>query len=314
MLTMSPRALLGALAALPTADEAVVMRLQGELGNQLFQFAAGTSLARRLECPLRFDVEHHQPVVAHCVGDAFVPAAEVDLLRCAELRSTAVEQWVRTLQLRMWLPLRRRLHRPERHLQLVDSFRLDPRVASLTAPCFVRGYLQNLGLFRDVLDQVVDLVLHHLGEHPSSGGADTPVVGVHFRRTDYLDRGWELPMEYYAAALAIVDQSLGPVVLRVFADDDLFAQLMVEHLMAEGRKAEVAVAVGDHGHPAVDALVAMARCDHLVIANSTFSWWGAALGDRLRPDAARLVITPERWRVDRPPPDLALPGWRAVAL
>jgi hypothetical protein len=316
---MSTRALAAAALATRTADDVVVMRLQGELGNQLFQFALGTALAQRLGCPLRFDVAHHEPTLAHCIGDAYVTASDVDLLRVAELRAVPIEQWVRSLQIRAWLPARRRRHRPERHLDSRDPFQRDPRLDQLAAPCFVRGYFQCVSLFAPVLDRVLDHVLAELGEAPAASSATaTEVVGVHFRRGDYLPRGWELSMDYYEAALARLDAQLGPVTLRVYADDAVFGQLMVEHLQGRGRHAELADEPGVHAHPAVDALIDMARCDHLVIANSTFSWWAAALGDHLHPDVLhpgrpRLVLTPERWRQDRPPPDLVLPGWQAVA-
>ncbi len=314
----SPRALAAAALASRAAPDMVVMRLQGELGNQLFQYAVGTAITRRLGCPLRFDVAHHAPTLSHCIGDAFVLASDAELLRVAELRATPVEQWVRSLQLRAWLPLRRRRHRPERHINSRDPFRLDPRLDELVAPCFVRGYFQRVGLFADVLDDVVETVLSELGEAPSpdpapaSTAAEPEVVGVHFRRGDYLPRGWELSMDYYDAALVRIDEQLGSVRLRVFADDEVFGRLMVEHLEGQGRTAELATDPGVHEHPAVDALVSMARCDHLVIANSTFSWWAAALGDRLRRNRPRLVLTPSRWRQDRPPPDLVLPGWQTV--
>ncbi len=315
---MSTRALAAAALGLFAADDVVVMRLQGELGNQLFQFALGTALSRRLGCPLRFDVEHHDPTLAHCIGTAYVEASDVDLLRVAELRATPVDQWVRTVQLRVWLPLRRRRHRPERHLNSKEAFRHDPRVDQLVAPCFIRGHFQCLALFESVLDPVIDHVLTELGEAPAETPASPPVVGLHFRRGDYLPRGWELSMDYYDAALARVDEQLGEVQLRIYADDAVFGGLMVEHLRGRGRSAELATDQGVHAHPAVDALVDMARCDHLVIANSTFSWWAGALGDHLRlgtvaPGAGRLVLAPERWRRDRPPPDLVRPGWQTVA-
>ncbi len=310
----STRALAAAALGSRRAPDAVVMRLQGELGNQLFQFAAGTAISRRLSCPLRFDVEHHAPVLADCIGDAFELASDAELLRVAELRANAPEQWARSLQLRAWLPMRRRLGRPERHINSQDPFRVDRRLDELQAPCFVRGYFQRVGLFAHVLDDVIGTVVAELGEEarPAAARPDTEVVGLHFRRGDYLPRGWELSMDYYDAALACIDGQLGPVRLRVFADDEVFGQLMVEHLEGQGRRAELATEPGVHVHPAVDALVHMARCDHLVIANSTFSWWAAALGDRLCPDRPRLVLTPARWRQDRQPPDLVLPGWRAI--
>ena len=192
-----------------------------------------------------------------------------------------------------------------------DTFRLDPRLASLSAPCFVRGYLQNLGLFRDVLDQVVDLVLgrpgrasrHRRGRRPG-GRASTSAAP-----TTWTGAGrcpWRTTPPPWPSSTSRWDRC----VLRVFADDDLFARLMVEHLTAEGRKAEVALTVGDHGHPAVDALVSDGalrppghrQLDLLVV--------GGGPGRSPPPDRPRLVIAPERWR-SRPAP--TRPGPARVA-
>jgi hypothetical protein len=52
----------------------------------------------------------------------------------------------------------------------------------------------------------------------------------------------------------------------------------------------------------------MSMCHHHVIANSTFSWWGAWLNPR--PD--KTVVAPTRWRNDRPTIDVVPPGWLQV--
>ncbi len=307
---MSVRALAAAVASGRRDDDCVIMRLQGELGNQLFQYATGLALARRLGIPLRFDLDKHEPTLAHCIGDDYVGATDAQLWRCAELRDTPTEMWARSLQIRAWLPYRRARHRPERHLQLTDPFILDPRIERMDAPCFVRGYFQHLGYFADVLDEVVKQFASHLFGPDERPAGRQAVVGLHFRRGDYLPRGWELSMAYYEAALAVLEAEVPSARLQIFADDAVFAELMVEHLIQQGRRAELAPDGPVRVHPAVDALVDMARCDHLVIANSTFSWWAGALGDHLVGGADRLVLTPARWRRD---PTAARAGARRLA-
>jgi hypothetical protein len=65
----------------------------------------------------------------------------------------------------------------------------------------------------------------------------------------------------------------------------------------------------DSPEAALADLTLMRRCRHFVIANSSFSWWGAWLGSHPQ----KRVIAPARWFADgRATPDLLPPDWRRV--
>ncbi len=178
--------------------------------------------------------------MAACVGDAFVTATHAELLRCAELDdSGSVSRLVRSLQKRLWLPYRQARGRPERRLVIEESLGYDERFERVAAPSLVSGYFQNLAYFDDVLDQVCDRIVGELGLDDDASAAGE-VVGLHFRRGDYLPRDWALPMPYYDQALALIDVEVSDPRLVVFSDDPVFADLMVEHLVSAGRQATAA--------------------------------------------------------------------------
>jgi len=145
----------------------------------------------------------------------------------------------------------------------------------------------------------------------SPEGARVPgeVVAVHVRRTDYAEYAKTHPLlgeAYYRDAAEVVraaaaaspadlsgtlERALSrgedpPIVFLVFCDDEDWcrAQRWVSELAGAGGRVEV---VG--GVPDVIALRLMALCKHLIIANSSFSWWAAYLSARRAPNAAVLL-------------------------
>ena len=250
------------------------MALHNGLGNQLFEMAAGYALATRLSAPLRYDPTGlDQPDVVHLLPSwLWHPATTVELLRCASVQGSG----------------RRLLHRTQRHVlaRLLEAGGLpprrlppglprsfDPRFDELVAPCHLAGYFQNPSYFVPTIGPFSDTICEQVGLEAPSGGP--PVVAVQYRRGDYVPRRWDLPGSYYEDALALVAEELGDVALRVFSDDPLFAELARDRLATRGWRVlppEAPV----HPVEAVDQLMAMARCCHQVLANSTFGWWGVA--------------------------------------
>ena len=134
-----------------------------------------------------------------------------------------------------------------------------------------------------------------------------PLVSLHVRRGDYVNTGladaWgNLAADgYYDRAVA----SLGAdVTYLVFSDDIAWCR---ESLELEGAESVEFVDV-DHG----TSLAVMAGCDVNIIANSSFSWWGAYL------NPAADVYAPSRWFGPAMPPpndrqdDIVPPTWRRI--
>ena len=139
-------------------------------------------------------------------------------------------------------------------------------------------------------------------------------ISVHVRRGDYLKPGTLeyhgiLDQPYYREALARLKAGAGEgAELFVFSDDAVAAE-QVLNFVPKSRLVHVR---GDQGRPWED-MALMARCRHHVIANSSFSWWGAWLSRS--PD--KIVVAPRAWFAPAElkklsTADLYPPGWMLI--
>ena len=290
-------------------DDVVIVGLAGQLGNQLFCYAAGRTLAGRLDVPLRMLPNGRGKMLRRCIGPAFQPASSAELRRQGIVLSRYLTRPSLTL-LRAREGVRRRVGASPHLLEAADPRGYDQTFEDLVAPCHLRGYLQHPRYYEPTLHEVCDLIIDELAIAPPDAGP--AIVGVHFRRGDFVGLGWALGLDYYEAALAVVLAEVPDAAIRVFSDDQVFATLVEEHFAGRGLLIDRTPTPTTHGEPTIDGLVALARCAHLVTANSTYSWWGATIGDRLQGPADRVVVCPTIWDLGRPAPDQVRPGWHPV--
>jgi hypothetical protein len=132
-------------------------------------------------------------------------------------------------------------------------------------------------------------------------------VSLHIRRGDFT-RQWgdvnALPMTYYTRAIATIRDIHTNPTFFVFSDDIAFAR---ENL--PGSDSFVFI---DHNDDlsAVEDLRLMSACRHHIIANSTFSWWGAWLN----PNCDKDVLVPDPWwETMESGADLIPPPWRKIS-
>jgi hypothetical protein len=152
------------------------------------------------------------------------------------------------------------------------------------------GYFQNEGYFADYADDIRATIslptigLDELYDLPR------PLVAVTFRRGDYVNFGWDLPLSYYQRSIERLRQRVDPGSLLIFADDVQFADLVPLWLKGKERIIVVPRITRDP----ILQLALMATCDHHILANSTFCWWGAWLSEG-RQDREQIFLTPAGW-------------------
>ena len=273
----------------PRRPDAILLRLRGGLGNQLFQYATGRAATWRLGCELLLDTSAYR-------GDP-LRAFRLDALRISGRVASSAETLfpVASARLGRWIE-RAGLGRRWPILEEVSAG-FDPRVLAIQPPICLQGYWQSERYFSDCRE----LLLEELQPRTPPPDSIRPLldlasragsVAIHVRRGDYVSNPHARAMhgtlspEWYESAVATLRQrvgSLGPILM--FSDEPEWVQ---EHLPVAR---EATMASTRDSADEIAELLLMSRCNHQIIANSSFSWWGAWLN----PAPDRMVIAPARW-------------------
>lgn len=311
-------AMVGAEAALrwtPRALPLVAAELRGALGNQLFIAAATLAAAWDAGGAAVFSGAHARPDRHDTFWDSVfsnLRTVDYDVWRKQDWSMThfALEPLsaVRKGEL-VASALASRLLRGSANQALLDWFR-RPGVRAFLSQYEYRevprpregeslrlsGFYQNARYFSSHRERLrgsfvcpsedAGFVNHRLEEqrrlHPGR-----PLVGLHVRRGDFLSWGSSLGFSvvltwenYYRAAVARFPEE---AVFLIFSDDLPWCE---EHFSTRLPRFELM-----RGGTNVQDLFTLAGCDHMIIANSSFSYWSAVLSG-----SGSAIVAPSRWR------------------
>lgn len=123
-------------------------------------------------------------------------------------------------------------------------------------------------------------------------------VALHIRRGDYLEIGCQLNMEYYQKAICKMKEILqkNDLVFYVFSDDIAFCKDYFKRTAFFDDMDEVRYPEYDSDDRTLDDMLLMSNCRHMIMANSSYSWWAAWLNQ----NEDKKVICPElgMWKGD----------------
>lgn len=247
----------------------------GGLGNQMFQYALALSL-RFLGYDVTLDTSTYDFLKMH-------NGYELD--RVFGIK----ESVVRKQGLHMfWLRLLAKLK--PKGLYIGDHCVFNEEVL-LSPSRYINGGWQDERYFSSIADSVRCAFVFDQIDDANSQIAEemqrSQSVSIHIRRGDYSESGMTIiGRDYYQRAIKYITDVIGNAFFYVFSDDDNVARDIVNGLDILYR-----IISHNRGEDSYKDMYLMTQCKHNIIANSSFSWWGAWLNNY----QDKIVIAPKVW-------------------
>ncbi len=282
----------------------IVVRLMGGVGNQMFQYAAARRLSLAKGVELRLDISFHvsnqgPETPRPFLLDRFEIAGKViDPKELKEFLEAGLPEYRHSINRTAERVTGHRLFRNPRVFVERDK-NFEPGVLDLPDDVYLDGYFQSERYFVDVRDVILKEFTVRAPMNPSNADlakliSESGSVCLHIRRGDYYSNAACRAVhavdlsDYYRKAIALMRERHGDCRFFIFSDEPEWVRKNFD-LQRDG----VVVDVNSPDDPEQD-LHLMSLCGNFIIANSSFSWWGAWLSKN--PD--KIVIAPKRWFLD----------------
>ena len=273
----------------------LITNLIGGLGNQMFQYAAARAISLDNFSTLKIDIADfshyglHQGFELQRIFDS-----SIEIANAADLRMILGWQSSRSA--------RRILCKPNMRWLRSKKFIVEPHLSywnglrNLHDDAYLVGYWQSQNYFMTHSAQIREdfkfkLPMSKENYSLSKQMNDDNSVSLHVRRGDYVNNSKTTlihglcSIDYYQSAIKYIADRLNKPIFYVFSDD---IEWVKKNLNIKFPHAFLS---HNTGRESFNDMRLMATCKHNIIANSSFSWWGAWLN----PNEKKIVVAPEKW-------------------
>ncbi|MDH4129049.1 MAG: alpha-1,2-fucosyltransferase [Spirochaetota bacterium] len=275
----------------------IIVKLIGGLGNQMFQYAAARQLSHDNNTKLKLDITgfndyklrtynlHHFNILEDFASDKEI----------AQFTSNG------SLKYRILNSIDRfRVYYKRKHV-IEQHYHYDENMKKVYNSAYLDGYWQSEKYFKDIENIIrkeftIKTEANVLNKTMIEKIKNSNSVSIHIRRGDYVSNqvtsqviGF-LGFEYYFKAIDQISQSLENPNFFIFSDDLCWVK--------ENLKIKYPMTFVDHNNAETnyEDLRLMSLCKHNIIANSSFSWWGAWLNE----NPNKIVFAPNNWfKIDK---------------
>jgi hypothetical protein len=258
----------------------ITVRLNGGLGNQMFQYAIGRALAVKKNVELTLDINEFD---TYDLRDL-----ELDKYN---IKSKIINQnyFIKKVIKKL------RLSTIFNSYYIEKSLQYDENIKCVADNLYLEGYFQNEKYFIDIRSELLrdfsikGKVSNYCKEIDDLICNSLNSVSIHVRRGDYVTNQQANEMhgtcsvEYYEQAMLFMGDKLGSSNYFIFSDDINWVK--------NNLNIENAVYVENNNRAPHEDIYLMSRCSHNIIANSSFSWWGAWLNNYNN----KHVVYPHAW-------------------
>jgi hypothetical protein len=266
----------------------------GGLGNQLFQYALGRQLSIERNVELVLDItdyanSHKREFELNFFNTHGRIANNSDLKKISNIRgNTLLKKILKKLE--VLKPIYYRYYIKEPHYHYYSN------VQKIGKDAYLEGYWQSEKYFKNITEilkndfQLSENKRKRLKKDLIDSIKTKESVSLHVRRGDYVndtktnDTHGLCGLDYYKEAVYYLKKRVKKPLFIVFSDDINWCKKNLDFL---GQMLFI-----EGNNEAYEDIYYMSLCKHHIIANSTFSWWGAWLGNN---DKEKLIIAPRNW-------------------
>ena len=270
----------------------IVVKIIGGLGNQLFQYSYAKSLQQK-GYKVKIDISAFETYKLH--GGYFIDRylIDIELATPGELRRFGV--------LGVASKLKKQFGFKNNRLTGEEFFFFDDRLMSPEDDTYIQGYFQSEKYFLEIREVILSQISLKNSLSTYNAGIQKEIsmckisCSIHMRRGDYLTNSVAnkvhgvLDIEYYKESIELLENKFSDNIWYFIFSDDM--EWVVDNLHI---KNSTFVDSDQDSCPNEDIFL-MSLCDHNIIANSSFSWWGAWLNN----NGKKVVISPKQWFMDK---------------
>jgi hypothetical protein len=275
----------------------IIIRLSGGVGNQLFQYATGRALSLKNNTQLRLDISAYDLNIEPNRSfklDAFNIPSDITIASQQDFKSIGVHDPHDTSAI---AKIKRKISVMRKKFIREKSSRFEPSIMNCRSNCYLSGVWQSEKYFKEYASYIQsDLTLKKALSVEATALASqitsSNAVSLHVRRGDYVsvqkytEKHGVQGSNYYQRAIDKINSEVMNPHYFIFSDDVEWVKENIAPLTPA-----LTIVSGTKNITDIEEMRLMSMCKHNIVANSSFSWWGAWLN----PNPKKIVIAPKIW-------------------
>lgn len=270
----------------------IITRLMGGLGNQMFQYAAGKSLAEAHQTTLKLDLSYlldrsprkdftfrNYALTIFNIREEFATSQEVQRFH----------SWSNQLLVKFALS--------NLHYVKERFFHFDSNILNLTSEVYLEGYWQSAKYFSSITsilqkEFTIKSTFPQKNQELEKKIRNTNAICVNVRRGDFVANlktnqfHGVCETDYFNQGMEILAQKVNDSHIFIFSDDIEWCIHNLNFAYPTTYITKEMAGINDGYH-----MYLMSLCKHYIIANSSFAWWSVWLNTNLH----KIVVAPKKW-------------------
>jgi hypothetical protein len=256
----------------------IIVRIQGGLGNQMFQYAYAKAL------------EFNGNKVKIDISNATI-SSKLDEY-CIDLDVASDDEIKELFSKNKLLNL---IHKIKKDVVKEKSLSFDKNLLDVNGHKYIYGYFQSEQYFLNIKNiilkqfQIKQNLSNYTQQIKKLIKNTKNTCTIHIRRGDYITNKnankihGTCSLEYYFNAIKLINEKINNANYFIFSDDIKWIK--------ENINIKNATYIDDNKRIPHEDILLMSLCEHNIIANSSFSWWGSWMNQ----NENKIIIAPKRW-------------------